>query len=78
MSSNLPFNAEAVEVNKSEGPLKINIVAISTALLGYSDCYIKVFGNILDHFGGALPLSVFDKVLWCTKWRRKVPCGPVL
>ena len=57
MSSNLPFNAETVEVNKSEGPLKINIVAISTALLGYSDCYIKVFGHILgDHFGGALPL----------------------
>ena len=20
---------------------------------------------------------VFDKVLWCIKWHRKVPCGPV-
>ena len=43
MSSNLPFNAEVVEANKSEGPLKINIVAISTALLEYSDRYIRVF-----------------------------------
>ena len=23
-------------------------------------------------------LCGFDKVLWCTEWHRKVPCGPVL
>ena len=22
--------------------------------------------------------SVFDKDLWCTKWRGKAPCGPVI
>ena len=26
----------------------------------------------------SLPCSVFDKVLWCTKWHRKVIFGPVV